>query len=230
MSSWVEFATALVVFFASHAVPTRPAVKGRLVAVLGSAGFTLAYSVLSTAVLAWLIVAAGRAPYVQLWLPAAWQAWGPALAMPLACLLLAHAIGQPNPLSFGGARPERFDPERPGIAGVARHPLLLALALWAGAHLLPNGDLAHGLLFGLFLGFSLLGMALIDRRKRRQMGEADWSRLAARTSLWPLAALITGRWHPTLAPDFPRLIAAAALYGALLWLHPPLIGVSAWPL
>ena len=38
--------------------------------------------------------------------------------------------------------------------------------------LVPNGDLAHVILFGTFAGFALLGQRLIDRRKRREMGKA----------------------------------------------------------
>jgi uncharacterized membrane protein len=59
----------------------------------------------------------------------------------------------------------------------------LLLALWSGAHVAPNGDVAHVVLFGLFAGFALAGMGMADRRKRRLMGDAEWTRLAARTSL-----------------------------------------------
>lgn len=69
---WPEFAAALGVFLVSHAVPVRPPVKPWLVGLLGQRGFTLGYSLLSLAVLAWLIAAAGRAPFVMLW---AWKPW-----------------------------------------------------------------------------------------------------------------------------------------------------------
>ncbi|MCU0885197.1 MAG: NnrU family protein [Beijerinckiaceae bacterium] len=230
LAGWGEFGAALAGFFASHALPVRPNVRRRITALIGEQGFTIAYSALSLAMLAWLVLAAGRAPHVTLWAPAPWQFWAPNIAMPLVCLLLAMAVGAPNPLSFGGARNERFDPERPGIAGATRHPLLLALAIWAGAHLVPNGDLAHAILFGLFAGFALLGMAIIDRRKRRLMGVDRWQGLAINTSPWPFAAWLGGRWRPDLRP-FPvmRLTIAAALYALLLMLHEPLIGVSPWP-
>ena len=86
-------------------------------------------------------------------------------------IILVLAAGRPNPLSFGGRR-TGFDPARPGIAGFARHPLLWALFLWSGAHLLVNGDLTHVILFGAFAIFCLMGMGLLDRRRRREMGEA----------------------------------------------------------
>lgn len=67
-------------------------------------------------------------------------------------------------------RNESFDPARPGIVRLHRHPLLLPPALRATAHVVPNDDLAHVILFGTFAGFAMLGRRLIDRRKRREMG------------------------------------------------------------
>jgi uncharacterized membrane protein len=230
MAGWGEFLGAFTVFLLSHALPARPAVRGPLVAALGERGYLILYSLMSVAVLAWLIAAAGRAPFVQLWPYAAWQAWLVNLAMPLVCVLIAFAVGAPNPLSLGG-RGAGFDPRRPGIAGVARHPLLLALSLWAAVHAVANGDLAHLLLFGGFAGFAMLGMRVLDRRRRRLLGEVAWMRLAARTSDWPLAALLDGRWRPGLprVADALRLALGLLLWLALLVLHPPVIGVSPLP-
>lgn len=229
LTGWAEFAVALAAFFASHTLPVRPPWRRRLTDIVGERGFSLGYSALSLVVLAWLVVAAGRAPYVELWPPSSWQGWAPNLVMPLVCFLLTFAIGAPSPLSFGGARNERFDPAHPGIAGIARHPLLLALALWAASHAVPNGDAAHVLLFGLFAAFAVLGMGIIDRRKRRLLGEARWRSLAAATSLWPFAALLDGRWRPDLRRFSPlRLAIASVLYAVLLALHAPVIGVAPW--
>lgn len=224
MNGWFPFALSLAVFLLAHGIPTRPAIKGALVARIGAAGFGIGYSVLSTALLAWVIVAAGRAPFVPLWGFARWQADAAMALMLLACLLTAYAVAGRNPLSFG-SRAAPFDPERPGIAGVSRHPVLLALALWALAHLLANGDLAHAILFGLMGGFALLGMPLIDRRRRRLMG-ADWTRLARATSLVPLSALTSGRWTPRAAPPLLPALAGVVVWGVLLLLHPLVIGVD----
>ncbi|GAA0568113.1 NnrU family protein [Craurococcus roseus] len=228
MGGWGELFVAFAAFLLSHALPARPALRRPLAAALGERGYLLTYSLVSLAALAWLIAAAGRAPYVALWGPAPWQAWVPNLAMPAACLLVAFGLGAPNPLSFGG-RADGFDPERPGVAGVSRHPLLLALALWAGAHAVANGDLAHVALFGAFAGFALLGMRIIDRRKRRLIGAGEWNRLAARTSGWPLAALVDGRWRPSALPEPWRLGLGLLLWLALLALHAPVVGVSPLP-
>lgn len=186
---------------------------------LGQAGFTLAYSALSLGVLAWLIGAAGRAPHVSLWGWAPWQAHVPLTVMLPVCLILGLSIARPNPFSFGGARNDRFDPTQPGIVRWSRHPLLLALALWAAAHVVPNGDLAHVILFGTFAAFALLGGRLIDRRKRREMG-AQWQRLHRAVADTPM---IAGRFTVV------RLLAGLLLYIGLIWLHPVLFGVSPLP-
>jgi hypothetical protein len=59
---WAEFATAYAAFLLSHAVPARPAARGRLTAALGERGYLLAYSAVSLAALVWLIAATERAP------------------------------------------------------------------------------------------------------------------------------------------------------------------------
>lgn len=219
---WFEFALAYVVFFLSHSLPVRPPLRPWLQARLGASGFTLAYSALSLAVLAWLIAAAGRAPHVTLWDWAPWQVHVPLIVMGPVCVILALSIGRPNPFSFGGAHNDLFDPARPGIVRWSRHPLLAALALWAAAHVVPNGDLAHVILFGTFAAFAVLGGRLIDRRKRRDMG-ADWQRLRVVVEDAPL---LSWRWSGDI---LARLVAAVFLYAMLLWVHPVLFGVSPLP-
>ena len=230
LTGWTEFIAAFLVFLFSHALPARPAVRAKLVGALGEGGFLAAYSIESLLVLTWLIVAAGRAPFVELWSFERWQMWAPNLALPLACQFAAFGIGTANPLSFGGDPRKRFDPDHPGIAGIVRHPLLGAIGLWAAAHAVPNGDLAHVVLFGFFALIALVGMAIIDRRKRRQLGAETWARLAVRTSFWPFAALITGRFRPELRKISPlRFGIGAAAWLTLLLLHPYVIGVSPLP-
>jgi uncharacterized membrane protein len=140
---------------------------------MGERVYLLVYSIVSIFALGVLIEAARRAPHVELSTVEEWHMWAPQFVMPIVCLLIAYATAAPNPLSFGGAAPETFDPDHPGIAGVARHPLLLALALWSLSHFLPNGDLAHVLVFGSSAAFALAGMLIIDRRRKSQWGEGN---------------------------------------------------------
>lgn len=218
---WGEYALAFTVFFVTHSVPVRPPVRPWLQARLGRTGFSLAYSALSFAVLALLIVTAGRAPIIPLWHWAPWQNHVVLTLMLPVCVILGLAIARPNPFSFGGIRNESFDPTRPGIVRLTRHPLLLAMAIWAGAHIIANGQLAYAILFGTFAGFAILGMSLVDRRRRRTMGEEMWHKLdTARRRCPVLPAPMS--WSGAIS----RLVLGAGLYFTLLVLHPWLFGVN----
>ncbi len=213
---WLEFTLSALVFLATHSLPLRPAIRHPIERQIGAPLFLSLYSALSLGALGWLIVAAGRAPFLALWDWAPWQALVPQIGMALVCFIAALAIGRPNPFSFGGAREAAFDPANPGIIGWMHHPLLVAMAIWAGAHVVPNGDLAHVLMFGAFAIFALSGIAIIDRRRRRIMGGA-WVALRAQTKRWP---------RPHITPDgVKRLALGTLVYALLVWLHPWLFGV-----
>ncbi|EKE45065.1 NnrU family protein [Oceaniovalibus guishaninsula JLT2003] len=218
---WAGFAAAFVAFFVVHSVPLRPPVRGRLTHILGQRGFTLIYSILSLAVLIWLIIAAGRAPWIPFWYPASWQPWVPMAGMALACVILAVALGRPNPFSFGGPS-AGFDPQHPGVVRWMRHPVLWALALWAGSHLVANGDLAHIVLFGTFAVFAILGQRIIDRRGKRAMGN-EWDVLHRRAKAASLFAPIS--WPGAIL----RILMGLIVWAALVLLHPVVIGVSPLP-
>jgi uncharacterized membrane protein len=221
--TWTAFAIVFAAFFLTHSVPVRPGVKGPITDRIGARGFGMAYSALSLAMLVLLIRAAGEAPYVQLWAQQPWHRHVVHLGMMAVCLLLALSIARPNPLSFGGARGDRFDPSRPGIAGWTRHPVLAALALWAGLHLLANGDLAHAILFGVLGGFALAGSRIVDRRKQREMGAESWRSMTRAVAAAP-------RLHaPTSGCGLAaRLSLGLAAYAALELLHPVFAGVAAF--
>ncbi|MFG6620998.1 NnrU family protein [Sulfitobacter sp. 1A05707] len=220
--SWLGFAGVFALFFATHSIPVRPKVKTCLSERIGARGFGIGYSLLSTGMLALLIWAAGQAPFVSLWPQMLWQRHVVHLGMLVVCLILAFAIARPNPFSFGGARNAEFDRQQPGIVKFTRHPVLLALALWAGLHLLPNGDLAHVLMFGVLGSFAIGGRALINKRKRREMGVAQWEALNAAVSRAPYLQMPRS-WGGALF----RLFAGVGGFVALLILHPFVIGVSA---
>ncbi len=221
MAGWGVFLAALVAFLLSHAIPVRPAVRGWLMEVLGKKGYFASYSLLSLAVLAWLIVAAANAPYVEVIPSFQVLRWVPLLIMPIVCWLALAGLAIENPFSFGGVGRRPFDPDQPGILRTTRHPILAALMLWALAHLLANGSLSHVILFGLFAGFAALGMALIDRRKARDMG-AEWVRLSRHTARLSLHA-------PRPWPSVWVWLASIAVFLVLLHLHVPVIGLSPLP-
>ena len=112
-----------------------------------------------------------------------------------------------------------------GILKITRHPLFWSFALWAAAHLLPNGDLASLYLFGAILLLSLVGMPLVDRKKEARFGAA-WGPFALTTSAVPFVAVLQGR-ATLAAADFSlwRVVVGLALYVALFAAHPLLFGV-----
>lgn len=221
--AWVEFVIVFLVFFVSHSMPIRPPIRPFIEALFGPIGFTVAYSIFSAFVFGWLIVAAGRAPYVVLWSWSPWQSNMALILVLVACILVAFSIGRPNPFSFGGWRNERFDVEHPGTVRLTRHPFLIALAIWATAHVLANGDVAHVLMFGSFAIFAIIGGRLIDRRKRRTMGD-DWTELLANLKTQPVLQLQGSLILPTA-----RTGSGVGLFILLVWLHQLVLGVSPVP-
>lgn len=91
------------------------------------------------------------------------------------------------------------------IQRATKHPLLLAVKLWALAHLLANGTAADVLLFGAFLVWAGADRMALKRHPKPA-----------------LAALPASRWN-----DFIAVIVGLALYvWMLMWLHLHLIGIS----
>ena len=100
LTGWIEFFIAFVLFFLSHIIPARPAIRRWLIRRIGKPIYLAVYSMLSIVLFGWLIVAADRAPYVAVWNFSPWQLWLPNIAMPIACLLLVFGAAAPNPLSI----------------------------------------------------------------------------------------------------------------------------------
>ncbi len=209
----VEFLFAYLVFLLTHALPTRPPVRRRLVAALGERPFQLAYSLLSLALLWWLIVAARDAPYVGLWPPALWQWYATLALMPVAFVLMGIGVGVANALSISlWPVPDDWAPS--GVVRAIRHPLLAGLALWGAAHALPNGDLVLVLLFGGLAVFAIAGMAAVERRRRAELGDARF------------AAIATRRGYRDTRRQALAAALGLSLFAVLLVLHPALFGVD----
>lgn len=228
--AWASFVAALAAFVGSHFLPAATGAREALVARFGRRAYFSGYGLVSLALLAWLVVAARDAPYVELWPAAPWLRWVPNVIMPAVFVLAACGVGAAQPFALGSRRGAAFDPADPGFAAVARHPLLLALALWAGAHAAANGDLAHVALFGLFLAMAVLAMAAADRRAARTLGPGAAAFFAATATL-SLRPFADAGWRArNLRRLWPRAAAGLALWLAALHLHGPAIGVSPLPL
>lgn len=220
-----EFLIALGLFLAAHLIPAVPPLRRRLVTVLGERTYLVVYSSVSMILLVWVILALLRAPYVHLWTPPAVAYRSAVVFMAPAFVLLTTGLLEPNPLSVSlSLKP--FDPERPGIAGVTRHPVLWGFGLWSATHAAVNGSLAPLVLFGGLTVFSFAGMALVDRKRRKQLGTEQWRNLAEGMPIIPLVSVIKGRAGQVLTPRTLGAAAAGlALYLLFLfWAHSALFG------
>jgi uncharacterized membrane protein len=84
------------------------------------------------------------------------------------------------------------------------HPMLIAVTLWALAHLIANGDLGSIILFGSFLVFAIIDRIVVSSRGDRGAAAAN----------------------PNIFGDLIAVAVGGALYAALVfYLHPLLFGV-----
>ena len=208
----IDFIAALLVFLALHMVPAVPALRPRLIAAIGRRAYLIVYSLVSILSLAWLFQAALRLDFIPLWEPAPWQAWFAIVLTPVGLFFILAGLFSPNPASIS-----LLNPDRPAgaVTTITRHPVLWGFALWAGSHLVPNGDMRSLLMFGALLTFSVLGMLITDNRTRRRLG-IEWLHISETTSVLPFSAVLGGRTR--LRIDVPLVIAV--LFSALLtaWL------------
>jgi uncharacterized membrane protein len=89
------------------------------------------------------------------------------------------------------------------IRGWLRHPMLVAVKIWALAHLLVNGDAGGMLLFG-----ALLAWAVFDRIAVKRRGDAGAPRISRFTRADALAIGV-----------------GTVAFVVMIFLHPVLIGV-----
>ena len=181
----------LVLFLGIHSVSiVAPGWRNAQVAARGEGAWKGIYAVTAGVGLGLLIYGYGlarQAPVVLYTPPGAMRHVALLLMVPVFPLLLAAYL--------------------PGrIKSAAKHPMLLAVKVWALAHLLANGTLADVLLFGGFLAW-----AVADRisLKRRSVG----------------AAVVAAPGRPL--NDVIAVVGGLALYAAtMMFLHRWLIGVA----
>lgn len=220
---------ALASFLALHVALAEQPLRGALVRRLGERPYLFAYGALAILQLLWIGAAIDAAPIVIFWQPPGWTHLVPLLVMPLALLLIVCGFTQNNPTAtMAPAQAARR--EVTGILAVTRHPVMWGLGLWSLSHLAVVGTLAEALRFLCFAVLALAFLPRIEAKQRAKWGEAAWADFAARSSSLPFLALAQGRarlaWREI---GGLRILAAAALYGALLiGLHRELTGLPAW--
>lgn len=180
----------LVVFLGVHSVSiVAPAWRDAICARLGEGAWKAIYSLVSIAGFAAILIGYGEArtqPLVLYTPPAALRHLALLLMLPVFVLLVAAYV--------------------PGrIKAAVKHPMLLAVKLWATAHLLANGSAADVALFGGFLVWAVADRISMKGRVQR-----------------PLPG-------PPPAPrnDGIAIVVGLALYALFVyWAHGWLIGVQ----
>jgi uncharacterized membrane protein len=179
----------LVIFLGIHTLTTLRETRAGLISRLGEGSYKGLYSLaagVGLVLIIWGFSAYRSGGYIPVWDPPVWTRH---VAMPLVWLAFIALAATYAPAGR--------------IKGLLRHPMLVAVKLWALAHLLANGDLGSIILFG-----SLLAWAVWDRIAVKRRGDTGAPRVAS----------------------FNRGDAIAVVVGtlaavAMVYLHPIIIGV-----
>jgi uncharacterized membrane protein len=181
--------TGIALFLGVHSLPMFPQTRRSLIAYLGTGPFKGLYSVIALGGFGLIIFGFSRyraAGMIPVWTPPEGLRH-----LTLGLMWLAFvAMACSNPA--------------PGrIRGWLRHPMLVAVKIWALAHLLANGDLGGIILFGSFLAWAVFDR--ISVKRRRDFGA-------------PRIGAFTGA-------DAIALVVGTIAYGTMIVLHPVVIGV-----
>ena len=152
----------IVLFLGTHSIRmVAPGFRNDRIAAMGEGGWKGAYTLVSIVGLVILIFGYGQARVTVpvLYTTPFWLAHVSILLMAFAFITLA--VSQ---LPSGRLKP------------VLKHPMLLAVKIWAFAHLLVNGDLASVILFGAFLAWAVWNRIAVKRRGGAlpQPGPVTW--------------------------------------------------------
>lgn len=179
----------LILFFGSHSISiVAPIWRDRAVLHMGEYKWKSLYSLVSGIGLALLLVGYAQLrhlPRVLYGSPSWMRDVVFVLMLPVFPLLIATYV--------------------PGHIRIAsKHPMLIAVKLWASAHLLVNGTPADVLLFGSFLVWAIIDRIAIKRRHVN----------------------LSARRPPSTLYDVIAVVVGLGLYGAMIMgLHRVIIGV-----
>ena len=184
----------LVIFLGIHGFSMARGARADLIGRIGPLGYRGLYSVLSLIGFGLIVYGYGayrEAGQILVWSPPrAMSHLAATLMLPVFVLFVAS-----NVYGKGG-----------WIKARTKHPLFLAIKLWATAHLLANGDLGSIVLFAGFLAWAVIARIKV---KQREITEGVPDRRAGFG-----------------VTDGVAIGVGLALYvGFAIWLHPLLIGV-----
>jgi uncharacterized membrane protein len=216
---------AALVWIAIHLGLAGTTLRDAVVGRVGDQPFRVIFSVLSIVVLVLLVWAWGASPTTPLWVAPDWLRWVLVFAMLPAFVLFVASVNGRNPTMIGPSGNVAQPPR--GMIRVTRHPMLWSFAIWAGVHIVGNGNTAALVFFGAFLVTALAGMPSIDAKLARRDPDT-WQALSAATSIVPFAAIAQGR-NRFVAREVGWMTPAIGVIAwiVLLLVHPWLFGVAA---
>ena len=211
-----------LVFVGSHLGLATGPVRSRLVARFGERGFFAIFS--GVAAISFALLAVWYADHRTDGPPGLALGAYPALRWPLVSILvlgLVFIIG--GFARYTGGPYDVVDPDasRPprGIERVTRHPFLVGVALFAGAHALLAPHLVGAVLMFSLAALACIGARHQDAKLRRRRG-ATFDDYLEHTSTLPFAAILAGRqrlaWRELPAG---ALVAGLALAVGLRSVH-----------
>jgi uncharacterized membrane protein len=219
MSTTTTILALWIAFGAGHMILSSVRLRPKLISSLGERAYQGIFSLLALATfvpLVWVYSTNKHAgPVLWTFAPGELLLWILYVGNGLAFVLLVGSIAAPSP-AMGGAK---WEPR--GALRFTRHPLFMAIALWAAFHLVPNGTSADVAFFGGAVAFVLIGSWHQDRRKFA-LGPPEFRAFYAQTPFFPFTGRYTMRglreMHPLL------LLAAVAVTVALRYFHSTLFG------
>jgi uncharacterized membrane protein len=220
----INLALAALFLPLSHFGLSTGSLRGVLIGRMGTVAFTLAYSAITLAAFAWLIIAYRHAPVVVLWVAPVGVKVGLLPVLLVATFLAVAGLTTPNPsiVSLDGLL-ERPDVVR-GILRVTRNPFLWGAGLFALGHAIMAGHVSGVLAFGSVAFLALAGAPILDAKKARGHGR-KWDAFASQTSSIPFLAIVQGRqrlvWREI---GLWRSALAVGIFVAALLLHEALFG------
>lgn len=191
MTAHVLLCLGLAVFLGSHSLRfLAPTWRDAQVSRLGAQRWKGLFSVVSLLSFVLIVWAYGqtRAVPTYLWSPPDWTRHLAALLMTISFVLLAAVYVPGN-----------------RIKAAVGHPMVAGTKLWAASHLITNGTLADGLLFGSFVLWAIFDFRAA-RQRDRSAGTIYPHGPASRTVMTVIAGIV-----------------AAVVFAH--YLHAPLIGV-----
>ncbi len=142
----------LVAFFTIHLIPTNRELRNGLVERFGEGGYKAFFSIASLIGFILIVYGYGKmqdylgSKNPVLWIAPTWMSHLVLLLMIPAFIALVAAFIPSN------------------IGATLKHPMLIAVKIWALAHLLVNGDVASLVLFSSFLSYAVYDRISLKRR------------------------------------------------------------------